>query len=345
MLGLSMTKNNPIAESQNKQIISVFELEQDALSQLPRIPGWCDLDDRGLIRVSGEEAEIFLQGQLTQDMALIKKGHSFLGAHCTPKGRILYLFRCFYWKESFYLDLPNALEASALKRLTMYKLRAKAQLESAATQMSRTALWGETMQTILQNAGWSVPNEPGASTQLPEGLLTCMDAGHWLLLSEPDYAQRIRSSLSQESPSDQQNWIIEQVRAAQPEVVAETSDTWIPQMLNLDHLQGVSFKKGCYTGQEIVARAHFLGKVKRRMRILGYEGEGLPSPGQKLHLNSDTPEIHSHPHLVDIQRPTEGEEESADSLQVVRAVELKTGQGLLLGVTKISQAPEEIAGE
>jgi len=334
MLGFSM--NSPITteQSEHKQIARLSELDDATLSNIQIPSGWCPLDDRGLICVSGEEAEVFLQGQLTQDMALVKKGQSFFAAHCTPKGRILFLFFCGFWQGQFYLDLPLELEATALKRLMMYKLRAKVILESAANKVARSALWGDAMRISLQDAGWEVPEEAGATTQSANGLLTCVSKGCWRLMSSSSYAKDLRDQLSLQTPPSLQAWLMSSVRAGEPEVLAVTTDTWIPQMLNLDLLQGVSFKKGCYTGQEIVARAHFLGRVKRRMRLFAYVGDTPPVPGQNLQFNIEDSANLDRNVLLESQ-VNEVDEENINSAQVVRAVELQTGQGWVLAVTKL----------
>jgi hypothetical protein len=336
MLGLSMTTNNTTTYSENSRDIQVLELDETQISNVQMASGWAELDGRGLIRVSGDEAESFLQGQLTQDLALVKKGQALLAAHCTPKGKVLSLFRCSFWNQQFYLDLTDELEASALKRLTMYKLRAKVQLESASESVSRTAIWGEDMRAVFAHAGLQIPDKPGETVQSSQALLACVSHQCWYLLSTPEFAENFRSQLALHSTSDPQAWVIENIKAGIPEVFALTSDTWIPQMLNLDHLQGVSFKKGCYTGQEIVARAHFLGRVKRRMRLFSYQGETPPIPGQKLTLNSARGAAASgNPNSMQTENK-EGDEESSDTLHVVWAGESQPGQGWVLAVTQLS---------
>lgn len=320
--------------TEHKKRFRLSELDDAILANFHIPSGWCSLDDRGLICASGEEAEVFLQGQLTQDMARVKQGHSLLAAHCTPKGRVLFLFLCGFWQGQFYLDLPSELEATALKRLMMYKLRAKVILESAGNRVARSALWGDAMRIFLQDAGWDVPEEPGATTHSVDGLLACMSKGRWVLMSSTSYAKDLRDQLSLKFTPSLQAWLISCVRSGEPEVVGLTTDTWIPQMLNLDLLQGVSFKKGCYTGQEIVARAHFLGRVKRRMRLFAYEGDATPAPGQNLQFNIEDTALLGGQESVE-SHVNEVDEDSIDSAQVVHAVELQPGHGWVLAVAKL----------
>lgn len=341
-----MTLPNTTAQSEHRQFLRLSELDASVCLELPIPSGWCALDDRGLIRVTGEDAESFLQGQLTQDMALVKKGQSLLAAHCNPKGRILSLFRCYFWQNQFFLDHPAALEAPALKRLTMYKLRAKVSLECASSLVSRTALWGNTMRFALQERGWEVSDQPGSTTELAEGLLSCLSKDRWVLLSSASYAEALRAQLTKITPKSDQGWQLTSVCAGEPEVLPLTVDTWIPQMLNLDQLQGVSFKKGCYTGQEIVARAHFLGRVKRRMRLFAYEGDLHPEPGQIIHFNIEDPNLvpQNQPAPTELQS-TELDQESGNSAHVVRAVETQPGRGWLLAVTSLISNFESSSNE
>ena len=337
-----MNEHNTATLPEKEHAISLSELDISSLAIPPEwANGWCELDQRGCIAVSGEEAESFLQGQLTQDMSWVKKGQSLLAAHCTPKGRILFLFRCCFWRNQFYLDLPAELEAQALKRLTMYKLRAKVTLQSESDRIARTAFWGEEMRALLQRNGWDVPEQAGSTVQQDEAMLCSLGEDRWIVLSSIEYAAHLRAQLDKEITPSPIGWQIACVRAGEPEVIAHTSDEWIPQMLNLDHLQGVSFKKGCYTGQEIVARAHFLGRVKRRMRLFAYHALVALEPGQKVRLSSL--ESDGRPTFSRAIETPESEEEQGDTAQVVRSVELHPHNGWVLAVTKIpaENAPTE----
>ena len=245
--------------------------------------GWADLDDRGLLHVTGADAEAFLQGQLTQDLARVRSGHVLPAAHCTPKGRVSTLFRVWPASDGFLLDCPAELQAAAARRLRLYVLRAKVVITECAPAWCRTAVYGAEAPQWLAALGLTVPapgDAPGAAA--PHAVLA-LTGQRWLVLSTATEGAALRTALqacSHGGPGAQ--WPLACLRAGDPEVLSGSADAFIPQMLNLDQLDGISFRKGCYTGQEIVARSHYLGKVKRRMQHVAYLGSAPPQPGQMV---------------------------------------------------------------
>ncbi|MDE3009584.1 MAG: folate-binding protein YgfZ [Pseudomonadota bacterium] len=252
----------------------------------PELPGlaWCDLDDRDLLRVEGSEAETFLQGQLTQDMTRLREARMLLAAHCSPKGRATALFRVWRLDDSFLLDLPAGMGAAARRRLAMYVLRAKATVHDARPDWETTGVAGSAAAALLQAGGLAVPREAGALTHSAAVVCICLGPSRWLVHSARGEDGGLRARLAACSDPDRSGWLLACLRDGDPEVLPQTIDAFVPQMLNLDTLDGISFKKGCYTGQEIVARTHFLGRVKRRMRRFGYRGAQPPAPGSQVAL-------------------------------------------------------------
>ena len=247
---------------------------------------WCPLDERALLRVTGADAEAFLQGQLTQDMSRLAEGQVLLAAHCTPKGRITALFRAWKLADAFLLDAPAALASAAQRRLAMYVLRAKVQVASAAADWERTGVAGEALGTVLDDLGY--PRPEAAGQLLRNGDLHCLKVGpaRWIALAPARADSGLRSRLADRTAPSREGWALAGLRDGDPEVLAETVEAFVPQMLNLDLLDGISFRKGCYTGQEIVARTHYLGRVKRRMRRFTYLGEAPPRPGQLVPIGA-----------------------------------------------------------
>ena len=182
-----------------------------------------NISPRAFIQLSGPDSRKFLQGQVTCDMDSLTGGATINGAHCSPKGRIIFLFSATVDSaENIVLQMNKSIAAIALASLKKYAVFFKTQISDISDQQ-----------------------------------------------------------LTQNSQSN-----LERLRAGSAEVVAETSDLFIPQMLNLDALGYISFKKGCYTGQEIVARAHYRGAVKRRMHHLQLQAGVLPSPGDSIQDNA-----------------------------------------------------------
>jgi folate-binding protein YgfZ len=181
-------------------------------------------DLRGLIELRGEDSLKFLQGQVTCDLNILEPGQVLAGSHCTPKGRVIFLFSAQLVDDNrLILETHPSVVSTALASLKKYAVFFKTEIEDISDQ----------------------------SDDFP-------------------------SSLN----------LLQRLQAGIPDITQATTDLFIPQMLNLDALDFISFKKGCYTGQEVVARAHYLGTVKRRMHRLLLPQGCLPQPGEAIH-NSD----------------------------------------------------------
>jgi folate-binding protein YgfZ len=231
------------------------------------------LADWGVIRARGEDAASFLNGQLTQDMASLGPGEARLAGYCTPKGRLLASFVA--WRaaaDEILLACSADLLAPTLKRLSMYVLRARCRLTDASAEL---ALWGavipDAVSAGLPAAPWAVaPAGAGSAVRLPDA------GGRARVL----WAAPADAAPPWPATADAAAWNWLEVQAGVPRVVARTSEAFVPQMVNLELVGGVHFKKGCYPGQEIVARSQYRGTVKRRMVLA--EGEAAPAPGTEV---------------------------------------------------------------
>ena len=246
-----------------------------------------DISPLGLIAASGLEAEHFLQGQVTTDMTRLGSGDSRLGSHCTSKGRMLASFRAFRLDEAIYLQLPQTQVADTLRRLRMYLLRAKATLEDASDQLAAIAIAGECAPSRLTSYLDAVPPQDNMLTR--QGDLVAMripgPVPRFQLLGPAPALEEIWTALAGTATLvNADYWALLDIRAGIPTVYPETRDAFVPQMVNLHRLDGVGFKKGCYTGQEVVARMQYLGKLKRRMyQARVGAAENPPAPGDKLY--------------------------------------------------------------
>lgn len=232
------------------------------------------LDHERVLGVSGPDATRFLQGQLTCDVESLTDGTSTLGARCNPKGRMLSSFRLLKLDSDNYLlamarDLLEAQQADLAKYAVFFKV----ELSDASDHWLRLGLWGAQASKALASASLSEQlTESGIALAIGDSMLEL-----WL---PSDTAKPLITALTQGAqPTSTHAWILQQIRAGIGHVQLETRESFIPQMLNLDLTGGVSFTKGCYTGQEIVARMHYLGKLKRRMYRLTWAGDSLPAPG------------------------------------------------------------------
>ncbi|HHH39850.1 MAG TPA: folate-binding protein [Sedimenticola sp.] len=246
-----------------------------------------DLSHLGLIRVSGEDARNFLQGQFTNDIRDVGSDHYQFSAYCTPKGRMLATLLVFEHDGDIHLQLPMATHQAVLQRLPLFVLMAKVQIEDASDRLVRIGLAGPCAETLLQDAfpGLSLPGAPGEARQTPGITLLRLpgDPPRFELIGETEAMiplwERFADSAATGTPD---RWALLDIQAGIPVVQEGTIEAFVPQMANLQLIGGVSFTKGCYTGQEVVARMRYLGKLKRRMYLAHVETDQPPHPGDPV---------------------------------------------------------------
>lgn len=245
-----------------------------------------DLSHLGLIRASGEDCQSFLQGQLTNDVRTVDESTHQLSGYCSPKGRLLSLFQLFMRNGDYYLQLPRPLLEATLKRLRMYVLRSKVTLDDVSDELVRFTLSGPDAEKLLTAQQGNIPG--GGFEATTQGGITVLrltgPTDRFMLCGEAAAMQSLWQSLRDAGATTVGHaagrWLT--IQAGQPEVVSETIEAFVPQMLNLQLINGVNFKKGCYTGQEVVARMQYLGKLKRRMYLAHVDTSQPPVPGDEL---------------------------------------------------------------
>ncbi|QEY75853.1 CAF17-like 4Fe-4S cluster assembly/insertion protein YgfZ [Pseudomonas denitrificans (nom. rej.)] len=242
---------------------------------------YTELNHEGILAVRGADAAKFLQGQLTCNLNYLNAEYSSLGARCTPKGRMTSSFRILAEGEGFLLAMANDLLDSQLTDLKKYAVFSKATLSDDSTQWARFGLSGA--DAVLAELGLSLSGEADQVARV-EGLIAIgLGQGRVELWASAERAAAIADLLQTRLPHAELNdWLLGQVRAGVGQVFGATRELFIPQMINLQAVGGVSFKKGCYTGQEIVARMQYLGRLKRRLQRLKLDGAELPEPGREL---------------------------------------------------------------
>lgn len=260
-----------------------------------------DLSDTGLLSVTGEDAVSFLQGQVTNDVKAINATHSHYSGYCNPKGRLLALFFAFQHQDKLYLSLDAELVPAIQKRLQMYVMRAKVTLTDEQANLARFGVAGETAGQQLQTIYPIIPTEDYAVVQHDDVTIIRMPTikpAFQIITNAESHDATLEALSKTFTSTDQAAWNHLETLSGIPEIVSGTQEAFVPQMVNLDALGGINFKKGCYTGQEIVARTHYLGKVKRRM-LLG-----------KIKVNTEKTPVAGDP-VLDISQQNIG--------QVVRA--------------------------
>ena len=239
------------------------------------------LADWGVIRAKGEDAGTFLNGQLTQEAAKLAEGQARLAGYCSPKGRLLASF--VMWRsapDEILLACSADLLAPTLKRLSMFVLRAKCKLSDASAEI---ALWGVALPGLLRDQAHPIPEAAYATAALAGGtavrLADAAGAARVLWAASVDATPPWATT----SASDVWNWL--EVQSGVPRIVAGTVEAFVPQMVNLELVGGVDFQKGCYPGQEIVARSQYRGTLKRRMVLA--EGDAAAAAGAEVFAAAD----------------------------------------------------------
>jgi tRNA-modifying protein YgfZ len=247
-------------------------------SSLPLFDGAARLSDWGVIRAQGADAATFLHSQLTQDVAHLDGTHARLAGYCSPKGRLLATF--VMWRQAddqILLACSADLLPATLKRLSMFVLRAKCKLDDASADWPLHGLAGASADAL---AGAAVSAEPWSSGQ--------HGAARVIRLPGADGMSRYLWAGPQEPALpdlglDAWRWL--ELRSGVARVVAATSEQFVPQMLNLELLGGVDFQKGCYPGQEVVARSQYRGTLKRRSYLM--DSAGPLSNGMEVFHSAD----------------------------------------------------------
>jgi folate-binding protein YgfZ len=250
--------------------------------------------DLGLIAATGEDAPTFLHSQLTNDVQQLAPGQARLAGYCTPKGRLLATFLMWRDDQAIYLQLPRELQAPLQKRLSMFVLRAKARLADATLDPAFEAaigVGGAKGEAALRQQVAQLPGGAYQTTRSDAGtvvrLADAFGAPRYLWLTTAANATAALPALKDALPlGGNQAWHLAAVHAAVPQVTAKTQEQFVPQMVNLELLGGVNFKKGCYPGQEIVARSQYLGKLKRRMALATIDNAAALA-GQEVFSTAD----------------------------------------------------------
>jgi folate-binding protein YgfZ len=216
----------------------------------------------GVLSVSGADARDFLHAQLTNDIQNLPPDRAALAGWCSAKGRLLATFLVVPAPHGYLLQLARDLASPVAKRLSMFVLRAKVKIADESEAWAQFGMWDA---------------DPPAQGVLWDGDRVSVHVGERRVVRLERAAHA-----SAQCSGDEDTWYLQEIRAGRPLITAATQDQFVPQMVNLEALGGVDFQKGCYPGQEIVARAQYRGQVKRRMvRLAAPQGTQL-KPGQEF---------------------------------------------------------------
>ena len=265
-----MSHSEPVTAREPSPALAGLE-ESDAM---PGGEAVARLDFLTVLRVSGDDALPWLQGQLTADVSEVDARTSRLAAWCSPKGRVLAVFRLFADSTDGYrMVCERWFAASLLTRLRMFVMRSDVRIDDAGDAFGVAGITGTAGTHALGDriARWAGTAEVDDAAGFEDMTIARVPGTHRrFIVTGP--AARVAAVASpradgEERQASSRAWHLADIHAGVARITAPTSDAFLPQMLNLDHLRAVSFEKGCYVGQEIVARAQHLGRVKRRAYV------------------------------------------------------------------------------
>jgi hypothetical protein len=226
-----------------------------------------DLSDNALLSVTGDDAAAFLHGQFTNDVESLGVGEAQWNGWCSPKGRLLATFLLLRRPAEFLLLLPAEIAGPIAKRLSMFVLRSKVKIADVSAQYARRGII-------------AARDEPKPLRVIEQdGAITVgLDGERFIALMPPGQTLAVNTTADA--------WELASIRAGVPIITAATQEAFVPQMANFELVGGVSFKKGCYPGQEIVARTQYRGILKKRMARVHLAGDARPNPGERVYSSA-----------------------------------------------------------
>lgn len=236
---------------------------------------YVDLSNIGLIAFQGDDTTTFLQGQLTNDARQLTQQQAHYSGFCSPKGRLLGSFLLWQQADSTYLQLASELQPALQKRLSMYILRAKVKARDAREELVRIGVAGQRAAEMVAAIVGCLPDADMKTADSGSKLVVRFSAQRYQIIAPVAEKEGLLAQLAQQHAIsvDEAYWQWLEIRAGVPTITLITQEQFVPQMVNFDLTNSVNFQKGCYTGQEIVARTQYLGKLKRRMYLVHSDAE------------------------------------------------------------------------
>jgi len=245
------------------------------------------LQGLGALRVNGADARAFLQAQLTNDVEHLPQHRARLAGWCSAKGRLLATFLVVPQAAGYLLQISRDLAPAVAKRLSMFVLRSKVTIVDVSHETLQLGVWGAGAEVRLAALGLELAKDEYALAGSAGVAAIRMGNERFLVLGPAGEVAGIEARLALQG-ADEADWELAEIRAGRPRVVHATQDLFVPQMVNLEALGGVDFKKGCYPGQEIVARTQYRGQLKRRM-VHARAGAGVTLAAAQDLFSDDLP--------------------------------------------------------
>lgn len=251
------------------------------MSEIIQINYTIKLTDLGIIQVTGKKAGQFLQGQLTCDVTEINQKQSRLGAHCDVKGRIQATFRLFFYQDAYYFLLPRSMVEHLIQCLQKYAVFSAVNLVDVTQNWDIIGVEGPSIDVLLKQQALLPERNNGITSSATIISLAMPDSNRFTLLTSDKKSMFfIDNAFAELSLND---WHLLDIMTGIATIYPETIAQFTPHQLNYPAISGVSFNKGCYIGQEIIARTHYLGKSKSRLYRVSFQANHSFSPGTSIH--------------------------------------------------------------
>ncbi|NOQ88528.1 MAG: hypothetical protein GQ550_06345 [Gammaproteobacteria bacterium] len=268
-----------------------FRFDDDASSNLKaeNADTICDLSHFSTLVVAGDDAADFMQGQFTNDIEKVDEDNSQLNAFCNNKGRMIANFRLFKYQQNYFFSLKNSLVEQSIEHLQNYILRAQVAIQDVSEQLIHLGVSGTNAEKSLSSFV-DITNQEIDGVSFNENYIAIRIASlhgsekpRFEVFCSFEHAKTLWEKISAQAETiNSASWDYLNIQAGLPFIDSSTSKEFVPQMANMELINGVSFTKGCFTGQEIVARMHYLGKLKKRCYKVHIASEDKPVAGGKL---------------------------------------------------------------
>jgi folate-binding protein YgfZ len=248
-----------------------------------------------IIEISGADAESFLNAQFTSNIKNLTEQQLQFSAWCNPKGQVKTTFYIFRHTDNFYILLPEELKISFLKQLSMYILRADVQLADQSDSLTRLGVCVEKSDLEKSDSEKSDVGQADILNQIPDNIAVLPLASteteqgqpRYIIVTDIQQAESIQDTLTEQlTESDSSVWKGLDIQTGIPWLTQETTEKFLPQMLNLDLMGALDYQKGCYPGQEIIARLYYRGELKRNLYLSTCTSDKPPEPGANI-VSSD----------------------------------------------------------
>ena len=266
-----------------------FNDEADDNLKAERTDIICDLSQFSTLVVAGDDAKEFMQGQFTNDVEQVNEDHSQLSAFCNNKGRMTANFRLFKYQQNYFFSVRNSLVEESIQHLQNYILRAQVAIQDVSEQLIHLGVSGENAEKLL-SPFIEITNQEVDGISFNENYIVIRIASlhsnetpRYEIFCSFEHAKTLWENISTRAVTvNSSSWDYLNIQAGIPFIDSNTSEEFVPQMANMDLINGVSFTKGCFTGQEIIARMHYLGKLKKRCYKIHVASDNKPVAGDKL---------------------------------------------------------------